>query len=251
MRILFLLTFLFINLTLSAQLYCPPLSGKVGDPKNIHVSAGFGVNRMFGDINDKSSIGTAGYLKVEYTLKKGIAVGIEGQNGKLISKGTRPLDSRFVTNKYMAGGLAVSVYPVQLFKEKSYTRPRFSTLLIESLFVEVGAYGVINNYEDVYRDLNAPSTYGPIYEIDVNGNPIFTERSKTAILPSVAAGLGIPLHSTHGKNGNFFSLLPRIQMNFGDNDNLDGYVPRDGNLNYIPGKNDMFVYLSLGVKYSF
>ena len=251
MRLLLIITFLCINyFSVQAQKYCPPLSGKLGGIKKYHINAGFGVTKLYGDIEDKISRSTAGFLGFDYQLIKGLYIGVEGQMGALEQQWRNNTDPRRVRNEYLALGGLVTIHPVEVFSaNKRAFRSDFSQNIIESFFISVGTYGVINNYENIYRNLNDLRTIGPISSYDENGDPIFDDRSKSLMLPSVAAGLAIPINKGFGMK-NYVSLLIRGQFNFSNNEYLDGYVPYGNDGFAVQGKNDFYNYFSLGLRYS-
>lgn len=256
----------FITSTALAQLYCPPIYGKRNEGK-YHVALGVGPTLLYGDIEKANTSGFAVYLAGDYTVTRGIDVGLELQLGTLQAIGEE-LDNRFVTNRYQAGGLMLKVFPFRLFTEKKFQKASFVSSLKESFYVGAGMLGVINNYakEDIYREANIQSmdydtpnyTWGPV-ERDGEGNLLisedneqqFKERINSLTLPTLNVGLAIPVNQLTSNSGRFWSVMLNGQFNFSNNDLLDGYMPyQSGTGNRVGLKNDFYSFYTLGVRYS-
>lgn len=243
-----LLLFTCLSSTIFAQLYCPPVHGKQGD-KSFHISAGAGLTYLKGDINKPNTAGRAAFVRFDYTIMKGIDLGLEGQFGTLEAIGDIT-DSREVKNKYRGGGIVATIYPFKLVSEKQYTSPSFGKTLKESFYIGVGILGIVNNYDSIYRDPNMPATYGPIAYYDDDDEPVFKERINSVTLPTLNVGFAVPINKQYSSNGRYWSILLNGQFNFANNDLLDGYMPYDANFDRIGTKNDMYSFYSLGLRYS-
>ena len=252
MRIFAVIFFSFIFFAPVYAQFCPPMSGKVGEKKLFHITAGFGITKLYGDLGDNDALGSAGTILVDYQVKKGLFVGIESQFGRLLTEASDNFNANAKQshNNYMAGGFRVTFHPFGFFANKKYLQS-YTDVLLESLYVAAGSLYIINNYDYVYRNLNDFSTYGDIAGRDNNGDIIFSDRTRTLILPSLNVGTVLPLNNTLSNTGPVLSLVANAQVNFGGNDLLDGYTPYDGNGRLIPGNNDMYNFYSLGLRYSF
>lgn len=266
LNISLILLFSFITSTALAQLYCPPIYGKRNEGK-YHVALGVGPTLMYGDIEKANTSGFAFYLAGDYTVTRGVDVGLELQLGTLKAIGEE-LDNRFVTNRYQAGGVMVKVFPFRLFTEKKFQKASFVSSLKESFYVGAGMLGVINNYakQDIYREANLLSmdydtpnyTWGPV-ERDGEGNLLisedneqqFKERINSLTLPTLNVGLAIPVNQLTSNSGRFWSVMLNGQFNFSNNDLLDGYMPyQSGTGNRVGLKNDFYSFYTLGIRYS-
>lgn len=248
MRFSLLLSILFFIPSLSIAQYCPPLSGKVGDAKLFHVTVGYGITKLYGDVSANSALGSAGTITFDYQIKKGLFVGIESQFGSLRTEVSESADSKQSHNDYLAGGVRVSFHPFAFFSKNNYSRS-YSDLLLESLYVGVGSLYVINNNDYIFRNVSDYSTYGVIEGYSNSGEPIFKDRTRTLILPSLNFGTVLPLNNQNMNRS--LSLVLMGQLNFGQNDFLDGYTPYDSTGKLIEGANDVYNFYSLGFRYSF
>ena len=243
---------------LKAQLFCPNGYGKYSENlKKYHVTAGYGVTALYGDVTTSEQFGNAGLVKFDYQIIKGLLVGLEGQFGTLKNIGDNS-DRRYVNNKYKAGGIMLSAHIFDLLLEdRKYTFKSFGENLLDGIYVGVGILGVSNKYSSIFRDDNDYITYGPI-EHDDNGNVIydnngrilFKEKINSITLPTFNTGIAVPLISSY-KNNNFFSIVLNAQFNLSNNDELDGYIPSDGSGRNISKKNDVYNLYSAGLRYSF
>ncbi|MGN0003657.1 MAG: hypothetical protein ACI35V_09490 [Sphingobacterium composti] len=231
--------------------YCPPTSGKLGEYSPFHVTAGYGITKMYGDINNNSAIGGAGTIQLDYQFIRGLYIGVETQFGSLKTEVNSNAEPRQSHNSYFAGGLVLTAHPFQLVAKRNYMHRKLADDILESFFVGVGSFYLINNYDHIYRNVNDPSTYGPIEDFDENQQPIFKTRTRTLILPSLNVGSVIPLTQRSYHNANILSLVVKAQFNFGQNDLLDGYTPYNSNGRVVEAENDVYNFYSLGLRYSF
>lgn len=257
LKISLLLLFAFITSTAFAQLYCPPTFGKRTEGK-YHVALGAGPTLLYGDLGNPNTTGFAFYVAGDYTLTRGIDVGLEGQLGSL--KANEDVgDLRFVVNNYQGLGLMVKVFPFKLFNEKQYRPTSFLNNMKESFYIGAGILGIVNNYTDIHRDVNDYTTYGPIshYVIDEDTEgryPEFKNGINSITLPTLNVGFAVPVNQLYSRSGRFWSVMLNGQFNFANNDLLDGYMPytSSGNrLERIGLKNDFYSFYTLGVRYSF
>lgn len=231
--------------------YCPPLSGKLGEYSPFHVTASYGITKIYGDINSNSAIGSAGTIQLDYQFIRGLYIGIETQFGSLKTEVNSNAEPRQSHNNYFAGGFVLTAHPFQLAAKQSYMHRRLTDDILESFFVGVGSFYLINNYDYIYRNVNDKSTYGPVEAYDENQEPVFITRTRTLILPSLNVGTVIPLSPRTYHKSNLLSLVVKAQLNFGQNDLLDGYTPHDSNGRRIETADDVYNFYSLGLRYSF
>ena len=246
---LFLFVFLSTIFNTFGQL-CPPRSGKFGESKIFNITAGYGITKVFGDVNANNSFGSAGVLKFDYLLKKGIYLGAEGQLGNLITQvrnSSNPIQSQ---NDYSALGLSLSIHPFELLERKSY-RYSQSTSILNSLYVGLGAMYVFNDYSFIYRNINDPVTFGPIEDIMQSGEIVFQNKTKTFVLPSLNVGSALPVNTIFKNLDSPLSVVANFQLNLGRNDYLDGYEPHRLDGQAIPSRDDVYNFLYLGLRYSF
>lgn len=252
-KISLILLFSFITSTAFAQLYCPPVYGKRTEGK-YHVALGVGPTFLYGDLGQPNTTGFASYVAGDYTLTRGVDVGIEGQLGSLKAHGVDD-DLRYVTNNYQGLGVMVKVFPFKLFSEKQFRPTSFVNRMKESFYVGAGILGIVNNYTDIHRDVNDLTTYGPISHYltdeETGGKiPEFKERINSITLPTLNVGFAVPVNQLYSRSGRFWSIMLNGQFNFSNNDLLDGYMPRNES-GRIGTKNDFYSFYSLGVRYSF
>ena len=88
MRFYLILFFCICSLAPVIAQYCPPLSGKVGETKRFHITAGYGITQLYGDVNENNAVGSSGTITVDYQFRKGLLIGIESQFGSLITEVT-------------------------------------------------------------------------------------------------------------------------------------------------------------------
>ena len=241
--------FICLSSTIFAQLYCPPPHGKRSDG-SFHISLGAGPTYLRGDIHKPNTVGRAAFFRLDYTILKGIDLGIEGQFGSLEALGD-VTDPREVRNNYRGIGLVATFYPFKFFSAPRYTRPSLVELIGESLYVGVGIMGLVNNYDSIYRDMAMPSTWGPTAYVDPDDGPIFQTRTNSMTLPTANVGLAVPINKRRSTMGKYWSVLLNAQFNFANNDLVDGYTPYDAAGNPIDTAHDMYSFYTLGVRYSF
>lgn len=252
MRLLLILSVLITTPLLAISQYCPPLSDKADGGRQFHITVGYGITRLYGDVNENNALGSAGTIKFDYSFIKGLYFGLESQFGSLKTDAINSAVPRQSDNDYIAGGVVATIHPFEFFSGKKYGRPTFGDLFAESLFIGVGALYVINNYDYIYRDVNNPSTYGVIEEVNEYGYPTFKERTRSLVLPSLNFGTAFPLNYQHNNyRGNVLSAVLKAQINFSGNDALDGYTPYNSDGTLINSANDVYNFYSLGLRYSF
>ncbi|MCA5003760.1 hypothetical protein [Sphingobacterium bovistauri] len=250
MRILTIfILILLVNNSVNAQ-YCPPLVGKVGEIKRFHITGGYGVTSTYGDISENEEYGSAGTILVDYQFTKGVLIGLESQFGTLISGSSQNANVMQSHNNYFAGGFRLSFFPFSFFSNKKVLT-NYSSVILESLYLGVGSLYIINSYDYVYRDYNQPKTFGTIAGYNDIGEPIFRDRTRSLILPSMNVGCLIPLKSNMSQSGSLLSLVLNAQSNFSQDDELDGYTPYGSDGSLVEGKNDVYNFYSLGLRYSF
>lgn len=249
-RYLLLLLSIFCFNLVSAQ-YCPPLSGKLGEYNSFHVTAGYGVTKMYGDVSNNSDVGYAGTIQVDYQFFPGLYIGLESQFGSLKTNVNSNEDPRQSHNNYLAGGLVLTAHPFLLLSDTKVHRRQLIDVIVESIFVGVGSLYVVNNYDNIYRSLINYSTYGAIDHFDEDGDAVFKSRTRSLIFPSINVGSVIPLNQNSLTKSNILSLVLKAQMNFGRNDLLDGYTPYNSAAVRIQGQSDVYSFYSLGLRYSF
>lgn len=250
MRILSFFILFFITTNLTYAQYCPPLVGKLGNDNKFHITAGYGITSTYGDVSENEEFGSAATILIDYQVKRGFLVGLESQFGSLISGSTQNNNVMQSHNNFFAGGFRITFSPYSFFSSKKILTS-YSSAVLESFYIATGSLYVINSYDYVYRDLNDTKTYGPVSGRDENGNYVFRDRTRTLILPTLNAGTVFPLKSNTSVSGSFLSLVLNAQFNFGWNDLLDGYVPYNTDGTLHQGKNDVYNYYSLGLRYSF
>src|SRR5690606_13063083 len=254
LKISLLLLFAFITSTAIAQLYCPPTFGKRTEGK-YHVALGAGPTLLYGDLGNPTTTGFAFYVAGDYTLTRGIDVGLEGQLGSL--KANEYVGDRYVINNYQGLGLMVKVFPFKLITEKQYRPTSFLNNMKESFYIGAGILGIVNNYTDIYRNTvtaGPNTTWGPTEkELDGNDNTVFKDRSNSITLPTLNVGFAVPVNQLTSSSGRFWSVMLNGQFNFSNNDLLDGYMPyqSQGGKSYRVGlKNDFYSFYTLGIRYS-
>ncbi|WP_093363843.1 hypothetical protein [Sphingobacterium wenxiniae] len=270
------------------QLKCPPIDQSGQGLQKFDVTAGVGPTLLYGDINHRSNIGYGAFLKADYKLYKGIYVGLEGQVGKLKAKGNQSIDARdwdprYVDNSYYAGLVNATVYPYRFFiNERELLRKGFfERNILYGFHVGIGAGLIFNTYKDVNRqfegyedadgniiNIHEGLIYGShdlVYPVDAAGNPIadaspsprWHKNVRNTLLPSVFAGLSIPLNKYTTHTGRYFSAVVTTQFNFSNADDLDGYDPviiNDANpqgRRATGAKNDMYNFTAVGLRYTF
>lgn len=264
LKISLLLLFAFITSTAFAQLYCPPTFGKRTEGK-YHVALGAGPTLLYGDLGNPNTTGFAFYVAGDYTLTRGIDVGLEGQLGSL--KANEDVGDRYVINNYQGLGLMVKVFPFKLFNEKQYRPKSFLNNMKESFYVGAGILGIVNNFNpnNIHRNANVESTeydtpnetWGPIKRNDddtpyvFNDEQQFKDRINSITLPTLNVGFAVPVNQLTSSSGRFWSVMLNGQFNFSNNDLLDGYMPyQSGTGNRVGLKNDFYSFYTLGIRYS-
>lgn len=249
-RTIFLATLIFGISSVKAQKGCPTPFGIQNDIKRYHVAAGVGVTNLYGDIDKSGTFGRAFYVKGDYQIKKGLYVGVEGQYGTVEAM-VSLTDNREVNNTYFGGGLMATFHPFEFFGGKGTSaQGKFVNMVADAFYVGVGMMGIISKY-DVYHNPNMPGTYGPIESFKENGEPNFRNKSSLYTRPTVNAGFAFPINRRYSRSGSYWSVLVNGQFNYTNSDLLDGYTPRDGNMERIGTGNDMYSYYSVGARYSF
>lgn len=259
-RGIFSLVSILVFFSANAQQGCPTPFGVQNELKRYHVAAGVGLTNLYGDIEDPNTLGRTFFVKGDYQIKRGLYAGIEAQYGSLKAVSSF-LDPREVTNNYLAGGINITFHPFEFFVARNASSQSLTHVIMDSFYVGVGILGILNNYKDVYRDENygtpeylgpvPPGHYGPIESYDDQGIPIFKKKINSYTKPTVNVGLAVPINRRYSKSGSYWSALVNAQLNFANNDLLDGYMPYDADFNRIGTKNDMFSMYSLGARYSF
>lgn len=251
---------ILIIVTVKAQEGCPPPFGRQNDVKRYHVAAGVGLTNLYGDIDKAGTFGKSLFVKGDYQIKRGLYAGIEGQFGSLEAV-SNLVDLREVENNYLAGGIMVTFHPFEFFSKRAASRQSVGYLLMDGFYLGVGVLGIVNNYVSIYRDENygnegylgpvPPGNYGAIEEYDENDVPIFKKKVNSITMPTATVGFAIPINRRYSRSGNYWSALINGQLNFANNDLLDGYMPYDAQFNRIGTRKDMYTMYSLGARYSF
>src|SRR5690606_12922456 len=221
LKISLLLLFAFITSTAIAQLYCPPTFGKRTEGK-YHVALGAGPTLLYGDLGNPNTTGFAFYVAGDYTLTRGIDVGLEAQLGSLKANGART-DPRYVVNNYQAGGIMVKVFPFRLLTEKRFRPTSFGNTMKESFYVGAGILGIVNNFNpnNIHRNANVKSTeydtpnetWGPIKRNDddtpyvFNDEQQFKDRINSITLPTLNVGFAVPVNQLYSRSGRFWSVM--------------------------------------------
>ncbi|MVZ65181.1 hypothetical protein GQF61_04900 [Sphingobacterium sp. DK4209] len=273
-----------IPFLLNAQaLKCPPVDAYGNANQKFDLTMGGGATWLYGDINHESNLGYAGVLKLDYKLYKGLYIGVEGQLGRLRSKGNdNPLDQdwdpRYVINQFYATGLInATVYPYRFFiNERDLFRASgFEKYVLNGFHVSIGAGGIFNNYAKVNRNSTyryrandgseivqdiPPGTVNGPHEVtertDANGNVItgkaYKRKTKDVLFPVVSAGVAVPLnkYSSFYRSG-YYSLVVNTQFAFSQGEDLDGYDPLDAGGLPASKYNDMYNFTSIGLRYTF
>lgn len=254
----------------SAQdLRCPPIDATGNGTQKIDITLGAGPTLLYGDINHRSNVGYGLVLKGDYKIYKGFYAGLEIQGGQLRATGQRNYpeqqdwDPRYVRNRYWAGSVNATVYPYRFFVNERdlFKKSKLEQFVLNGLYVGVGLGGVLNNYSEIEREL----TYGQglvngEYEtepdgtprLDIEGEILYLDKTKSALLPIVNVGLAVPLNKYYSHGPGYFSVVINSQFNFANNENLDGYDPRGGTGERPAGaSNDMYNFTYVGIRYSF
>lgn len=256
MRSLTLFLFLVLTQVTFAQRYNAYNYCSESNKFNISVSPG--ITYLYGDIDKSKNFGTAMVFKLDYSVYKGVYLGVEGQFGSIKANNSE-LDRRSLDNNYQAAGFFVTVHPFELLfdsSNKNYaTRNSFTTRLKNSVYVGVGILGLRTQYGSIYRDPNNPGTFGPLeLTRDENGQTVsvYANETRSITLPSINAGIALPIaKSLKPFSDNYFSILLNGQFNFVNSDEFDGYIPYNSEMERINTRNDMFSLYSLGLRYSF
>jgi len=239
-----------------AQPNCPsPFSGKKSKStvsNRYQIGLGLGFTNLKGDRKNANSWGTAGYLNLDYQLIEGLYIGARSQYGSFsmapINGDPRQLDSR-----YFGLGGGVMLYPLVLMNMGDSRSADYSPGIrfLRSLYLGADILQVSNKFNTIYR---APAlggnSYGPIDHFDSNGMPVFKEKVKSTMLPSLNIGLA-PILNKNSSSAHTFRLVFNAQFNFANNDELDGYTPIDSNNEKISLGNDFYSFYSIGLRYSF
>jgi len=226
-----------------AQVGCPkPFGQTKGQINRFHISGGIGVTKLDGTLKDNKKIGQALLGRIEYQILRGLYVGLEGQLGILKAESTDSL--RFVKNNYIAAGVVATLHPFELLLSDNISN-EFLQKGLNSLYLGVGALAVRNSYVvDESRFLDVAN---------------YNEANGTWILPSLNAGLALPLYTPSIKKQNYFSIILNAQLNKGSNENLDGFHAREEYVNtngtvssrFVDGHKDNYHLYTVGLRYSF
>ncbi|WDF70665.1 hypothetical protein PQ465_09880 [Sphingobacterium oryzagri] len=250
----------FLVSTAKGQLNCPP-TGKIENNGRFNITLGTGPTLLFSDINNGRNMGVAGVLKVEYQIYKGIFAGLEAQVGVLNSYGKNydneslaidyvNRDPRFVKNYMLSGNVNVTVYPGLFFVDESrdFRTPSISSLIGRGLYLGFAFGGIINQYDELYRDFDNPYTDGE-FERDQNGELRYRTPTRDYLWPIANVGLALPLNKYSSYSGRYWSLVFNIQQAFSTGDQLDGY--RTGRTTEGSYSKDSYNFSYLALKYTF
>lgn len=254
-----ILLLIMLPVLLPAQLKCPPLGPSDIDPR-FNVTLGVGPTMLYGDIKNGSRIGLAGSLKVDYRVYKGLFAGIEGQWGLLRSYGKNydyePFeidyslkDPRFVKNYYYSGALQLTVFPALFFDGAAmgFRRPSVTRIIVNGLYLGIGAGVIVNNYNELYDDTDDPNAQAEFVESPDGLR--YKTPTKNFLWPILHAGFAIPLNKYSSFSGRYWSLVANCQVSFAAGDQLDAYQPAvaEG----TNPKGDAYNFNSIGLKYTF
>lgn len=264
MRSIFLLLFCFITVSIaSAQLNCPPPFGKKSGKSSsgdgaFQLTLGAGLTDLKGDIPKANSFGIGTYLNLDYRFYKGVYAGLRSQFGSLKAKGSN-FDVREMDSRYLGFGAGFYVHPFELILSSNSSRQSESIGrdILEAFYVGADVLYVSNTIKSINRNnLIDNSFYGPIKYYNNNGVPIFKNTVTSLMLPSVNVGFAPALNKIRDNrrvNGNktIYRLVFNAQFNYGNNDDLDGYVAYDKNMKSISKGNDKYNFYSLGLRITF
>ena len=224
------------------------------------VTAGLGVNRLYGDL-DRRQIGGGGYLWGNYFLTHGVSIGLELQEGILRGKDTIPTDEvyRKAVNFHHAAILGVRFQPIKFLQDDHLRRieyrESFGKRTLNSVYVGAGI-GVLHSLQwDQRRVYDVVESESPD---PVTGNPIMIESVLQehagrnygfSYIISTEFGVEVPLHSLKPDllDAYIWNLMVKGQVNFSLDDELDGYSGS------YPGNdhNDLYALLSVGINLRF
>lgn len=229
------------------------------ESNRFHVSVSPGITYLYGDIDKSKNVGAAMAVKLDYSIFKGIYLGVEGQFGSIKANNSQA-DPRWLSHNYQAAGVFVTMHPFEVFfddtRNKSHAvRNSFTNRLKNSVYVGLGILGIQTQHGSIYRDPNNPGTFGPLeWARNENGETVsvYANETRSFTLPSLTAGIALPIaKSFTPMSDNYFSLLLNGQFNFVNSDDFDGYTPYDSSMERIFTRNDMYSMYSVGVRYSF
>jgi len=221
------------------QLNCPPPGGQEKRDR-FHLTLGGGPTLLYGDKDVITTAGAAAQLKFDVRVYKGVLVGLEGQIGSLDELRSAN-DERFVRNAYRMGALNVTAYPMHFFTEiPRHYSPTFGEKLLHGLYIGVGVGGTLNRYRDI--------DYGSFLASD-SSQYLSGDRNKSLLLPTTNLGISVPLTDAYsGFKKGYWSAVLNGQFSFSRDEDLDGFHPISEDSNK---RNDMYSFLSFGIRYSF
>ncbi|MDQ7948846.1 MAG: outer membrane beta-barrel protein [Pedobacter sp.] len=189
------------------------------------VGAGAGGAMAFADLN-KKKISFAGYATVDYHFTPYVTLGLEGQKGELAGGDILfdPYNRQFI-NSDLTGTVNLKVSMGEFISSQQRRIPFFDFL--SNVYGGIGL-GIINNKISNVR------------YYDVNYYP-GEDKSTEEIVP-VNIGINIPMVNQWGYTRYAFNINWQTTFTFGEG--MDGYTP-------VVGKNDMYSFLSAGVKLYF
>lgn len=254
------LFFLILFNTVNGQsvLNCPnPYGLNKNSTSNIMVGAGVGVTMLNGDKDNASAFGIGSYLNLDYRINNSFYVGLRGQLGSLKMIAT-PMNDLSMNSNYTSFGAGFLLYPALAFKlgQHASIRSSVGTKLLESIYIGADIMYLTNNIKDIYRGYGGVqdnAAYGPVDSYELNGDPIFKEKVSGYIFPSLNIGFAPRINGYKNNNveNKVLRLVFNAQLNFANNDELDGYMPIDGNNQRVGLDNDFYYLFSLGFRYSF
>ncbi|HWK99321.1 MAG TPA: hypothetical protein VNQ55_05220 [Parapedobacter sp.] len=197
------------------------------------VTGGLGPTLLYGDL-DRQQIGGALYLKGNYFLTHGLSVGLELQEGLL--RASDESSGNEAMNFYHVAILGFSFQPIKFLQDDHLRRieyrQSFGRRTLNSVFVGAGM-GALYNLHWKYQGASSEN-----------------ERRGLTYVISTNAGLELPLHSLKPNllDSYVWNLVVRGQLNFGLDDQLDGYDELDSGANK---HNDVYGLLSVGINLRF
>jgi hypothetical protein len=197
----------------------------------LSVGAGAGAAVAFGDLKNEV-VTPAVYAAADYYFSPYIAVGLEGQLGKLKGGDTALYHANF-SNSYKAGNLNARV-SAGAFMKKRFVPNTFNTL-IRGFYVGTGIGLLRNNITERYPTQN--------------NNPRINQgkRSSWDALVPVNIGLNYGFKEKNGYERLTVNL--NFQSNFTFGEGMDGF---DDNPLFSPNTNsDIYIFSSVGIKYKF
>ncbi len=179
------------------------------------IGGGFGPTITFADTKE-TEIGTSAYISADFYFTPYLTFGIESQNGRLAGGG----GSFKFENKYLTGTFNARIHAGEFFDD--YARKNFLVNLISGAYVGTGV-GIIRN--NVY--------IGEERERRINRDVVFP----------INGGINFYLKNRWG--------LSRLIINANIQTTISLEDSMDGDLNPYSNFNDMYSFLSVGLKYKF